>query len=52
MTVKIIANGEKLKTSHEYGLRLIEQGKAVFLPDEAPAPVKPKKKDEKKGEAE
>ena len=50
MTVQIIATGEKLKTSPEYGLRLIEQGQAVAAPAEAPA--KSKKKDEKKGEAE
>lgn len=51
MTVQIIATGEKLKTSPEYGLRLIEQGKAIQIA-EAPAQAKPAKKGEAKAKDE
>lgn len=41
MTVTILKTGDKMTVNASYGLRLIEQGKAIFVP------VAPKKRAKK-----
>ena len=45
MNVKMLASGEICAVNASYGMRLIEQGKAVPAPESADAPKKTAKKD-------
>lgn len=45
MKVKMLASGKSETVSASYGMRLIEQGKAVLVPESTDAPKKSTKKD-------
>lgn len=45
MNVKMLDSGEICTVNASYGMRLIEQGKAVLAPENADAPKKAAKKD-------